>query len=656
MDTVSWGEKSPRFIQQDDDAGAEHVLSAKNDPVHGAIAWGLDFVFPARLYVRCDWQGRIESADVPTAGPNAVGLDWIGQNILTLFPVRLASQLELIFAEVCACQAVIHQQYQLGKRGQKQWVELHVLPIDEQRIGVLIQNISVRKQAEVELAQAQQLLEQRVHERTTELQQAVQRAKAAHQAKSEFLADMSHELRTCLNGIWGYTQILKRSSHLTERDHQGLSVIHRCSRHLLLLINDILDLSKIEAQKLELNPTIVHLPSLLSGIAEVCSIKIDASSVRFDVNLPPDLPEYVLVDEKRLWQVLLNLLSNAIKFTDSGHVRFQVLWEESDASSSASDVQDDAVCHLRFEIEDSGVGMSEAQLSRLFNPFEQMSDRAHQVEGTGLGLAISQRIIKMMNSEIQVQSELNEGSCFSFGLALPQVQPPTSSASLLAHESKIVGYEGDRRRILVIDDRQENRAVLLNLLEPLGFELETAESGALGLFKLHSQPPDLVILDLAMPVMDGFEFLAQVRQDQKLRDLRIIITSASTSQDAISRSFDAGADDYLIKPMSLDTLLTLVGKHLSLTWIYEDLSQTTPISLPFQDDAIDVGSPDSEIVHQLLPLAQAGRLKKLSTVIHALSQSQAIDDRLAQQINALIKRFDSEAIEGLLMSHLDQTG
>ena len=402
-------------------------------------------------------------------------------------------------------------------------------------------------------------LEDLVRDRTAELRTSKERAEIANDAKSAFLARMSHELRTPLNAIMGYAQILKMDKTLTERQVTGLNTIHSSGEHLLLLIIDILDLSRIEAGKTELYPTNVHPPSFLGGLADIIRIKADEKNLRFDLECTGALPAAVLVDEKRLRQVLLNLLSNAVKFTEAGQVRLAV--------TGISDPADAQKVRLRFDVQDTGTGIRSSELERIFEPFEQAGDARSRSGGTGLGLAICRQLVRMMGGDLHVESQQGIGSLFWFELLMPRIEHHPLT---LLPTKTVTGYEGARRKILIADDVLANRTMLIDLLRPLGFDTLEATNGQAALDQVRNASPDLVLMDLKMPVIDGLEAIRRLRQDPLNRQLPIIAVSANVSSHDRQEALTAGASGFMPKPFQRDTLLAQLGAHLSLTWTTSD--------------------------------------------------------------------------------------
>jgi signal transduction histidine kinase len=365
-----------------------------------------------------------------------------------------------------------------------------------------------------ELREKNVLLSQEIQER----QKAEAAARDASRAKSEFLANMSHELRTPLNGILGYAQIFKRDQHLSAQQQDGIGVIQRCGEHLLALIEDILDLSKIEARRMDLVPAEFDFPEFLQGITAICRIRAAQKNIAFNCEYLSSLPNAISGDEKKLRQILINLIGNAVKFTEKGGVTFKVLREERTEVLTTN-------VRIRFQVEDTGIGIAADELPKIFVPFEQVGNTRRHTEGTGLGLAISRQLVEIMGAELKVESTLGRGSIFWFELDLLAVDSPEKNKK--RSEKFIKGFNGTNKKILVADDRRENRSVLIHLLQPLGFEIIEAVDGQDCLNKALEFQPDCILIDLVMPVMDGFEAMRQIRKLPQLQNVVAIGTSAS---------------------------------------------------------------------------------------------------------------------------------
>ncbi|AOY79647.2 AAA family ATPase [Moorena producens JHB] len=542
-------------------------------------------------------------------------------------------------------------------------------------------------------------LEQKVEERTAQLAEsnqqlkaAKQKADAANEAKSDFLSNMSHELRTPLNGIMGYAQILKRDRDLGSKQIDGLTIIEQSGNHLLTLINDILDLSKIEARKMELYPRDLHLQSFIESVVGIIRMRANEKDILFQYNPDNNLPHGIKADEKRLRQVLLNLLGNAVKFTDTGQVtlKVNVISLDQPQKTTVQTTLLDAVAHgeglcaepasapvlmqslmgetpktalhrckprgnpqdraasLRFQVIDTGVGITPEQLEKIFQPFEQVGDTQRRAAGTGLGLTITKQLVELMGAKLQVTSEFGYGSTFWFDVTFPVVETyqPQQPQSL----GQIVGYIGSRRKLLIAEDKAANRAVLQNMLEPLGFEIAYAENGQQEIELAQQLQPDLILTDLVMPVKTGFEAIAELRSLPQMQDIPIIVVSANVLDTDQQKSKLVGCQGFLSKPVDEQQLLELLGEYLQLEWIYEEDSQQTIAPARIEQPLVIPPPAEMEVLYEL---AMLGSMRKIRQRANYLEELDTKYIPFGKKLKDLAEGFQEQKILALVEKYLE---
>jgi len=458
-----------------------------------------------------------------------------------------------------------------------------------------------------------------------EEREARQAAEAANRAKSAFLANMNHELRTPLNGILGYAQILERDRVLGPRQLAGVNVIRKSGDQLLTLINDILDLSKIEADKVILNPLGFPFRPFVQGIVDIVGVNAAQKGMELVCDIPPDVPQGIRADETRLRQVLLNLLSNAVKFSEVGRITLRVRFAPP--------------ARLGFEVQDTGIGISTDQLEAVFEPFKQVGEMRHCLGGTGLGLAISRRYVRLMGGDIQVDSRLGHGSTFRFEVEAQPVQTAAATGSARA----VIGYAGPRKKILVVDDIAESRAVVTDLLTPLGFEVVEAANGHQGVELAQRLLPDLIVMDIVMPALDGLAATRRLRQQDAFRNVPILAMSASVSADGSEQSLAAGMNAFLPKPLDADKLLEQVARLLQLEWICEKAdapSGARPIVAPPANEL--------EVLHRW---AKMGNMREIVAEADRIAGLDEAYRPFASQLSLLANGYQWRAVLRLVEDH-----
>ena len=535
--------------------------------------------------------------------------DVVGKTVFEILPAKLAQQRMTYIQQALRTGKLQVYDHQLISNQEVQHLENRVVVSGKNEVLVITRDITEQRKTQ------------------EELQCAKEAAESANKAKSIFLSNMSHELRTPLNVILGFAQLLSYGDSLTAHQQQYLDAISRSGEHLLMLINDVLEMSKIEAGRIVLNEADVDLYAVIRTLQQMFQFKAESKGLQLIVEQSDDLPQYIRTDESKLRQVLVNLLGNAIKFTQTGAIVLRVQWQPD---------------NVHFTVSDTGIGIAPEERDRIFDSFVQTEAQLYQdttplqsQDGTGLGLAISRRFVQLLGGEIWVESQVGVGSTFHFTIRAPLAE--SDHILIQSSQCQVIGLEPGQPtyRILIVEDKLENRQLLVELLRPVGFEVQEATNGQEAIDQWSSWSPHLICLDLRMPVLNGYQVAQQIRAQQQNNASRTIIVAITGSafEENRHQALAAGCDDFVRKPFRAEIIFETIAQHLGVRYRYaaEPGSQFVRATKPSEKFDLNQMPPDwrtqlhqaairvdAEAIGQLIqqiPELQADLVKALTTLV-----------------------------------------